>query len=340
MPVLIVSSGGTRPGGVTSHTVDLQWRLEKVGLRCRILSPMGFCRTYVTAGGRIAGETFHFQASAPRSTRALALYLLLGYARLRGGRVILTLHHGNLASVYSQSRWNSFALRRLLGVVHVFVALTEEIEQYVRIQDPGLHVARSGSLVREPDIDSSFADAPPSASRVHWTDPRGEVVWVVSSGYEQELYDYEGLVAALALQSSAEFGLTLFTYGPVNQAYRSLVLQCAEIHRVPLRWLHGLNRQDFIHLLPTFSIYVRNTRSDSFGLAVAEALAAGLPVVATNVCPRPDGVLLIQHGDRDALAQMIALGLSGQAPSQEYRQSVKELADLNFAAVLGTYRAR
>ena len=43
--------------------------------------------------------------------------------------------------------------------------------------------------------------------------------------------------------------------------------------------------------LPFVDLFLRCTRSDSFGISVAEAIYAGTPVVASDVCERPDGAI-------------------------------------------------
>ncbi|HRU61231.1 MAG TPA: glycosyltransferase, partial [Bacteroidia bacterium] len=63
--------------------------------------------------------------------------------------------------------------------------------------------------------------------------------------------------------------------------------------------------EEEIHLpsiLPWVTVYVRPTRSDGDALAVREALAAGVPVIASDVAPRPTGVTIFPSGKVDALA--------------------------------------
>src|SRR5262249_9905818 len=74
------------------------------------------------------------------------------------------------------------------------------------------------------------------------------------------------------------------------------------------------SRADVPRLLQAFALYVRPSRSEGFGLAALEAMAAALPVVATRAGGLPEvveeGVTgdLVDPGDGEALAQGI-LGL-------------------------------
>ena len=75
---------------------------------------------------------------------------------------------------------------------------------------------------------------------------------------------------------------------------------------VPVRWL-GF-RADVARLLPAFDVFATASRLEAFPMAVLEAMASGLPVVATRVGGLveavEDGVtgLLVSRGDPPALA--------------------------------------
>jgi len=96
---------------------------------------------------------------------------------------------------------------------------------------------------------------------------------------------------------------------PGNQAQLTAQAEAAGIaHRLGFTGL----REDVPALLPALDVLVHLPRDESFGLALAEAMAAGLPTVATNIggCREvvQDGVtgLLVPPGD--ALALTEALG--------------------------------
>jgi glycosyltransferase involved in cell wall biosynthesis len=54
-------------------------------------------------------------------------------------------------------------------------------------------------------------------------------------------------------------------------------------------------------LIAQSDLFIRPTRSDSYGISVMEALAFGTPVIASDVCPRPKGTILFKNGDFDDL---------------------------------------
>jgi glycosyltransferase involved in cell wall biosynthesis len=59
-------------------------------------------------------------------------------------------------------------------------------------------------------------------------------------------------------------------------------------------------------LIGESDLFIRPTRSDSYGISIAEALWQGVPVVASDVCIRPIGTILFKSGDaRDLYFKML-----------------------------------
>jgi len=83
-------------------------------------------------------------------------------------------------------------------------------------------------------------------------------------------------------------------------------------------------RRDVEQILHTLSLFVQPSLSEGFGIAIAEAMAAGLPVVASAVGGIPEVVLhgqtgwLVPPGDPWALAQAIAEGTAHPQQSYEF----------------------
>ena len=59
---------------------------------------------------------------------------------------------------------------------------------------------------------------------------------------------------------------------------------------------HYTKSVDFRALLSRTDVYLRPTSTDGNSVAVLEALASGVPVLASDAVPRPDGVTLYRYG--------------------------------------------
>jgi glycosyltransferase involved in cell wall biosynthesis len=98
-------------------------------------------------------------------------------------------------------------------------------------------------------------------------------------------------------------------------------------------------RSDVPALLSAFDAYVLTSRSEGFSLAVVEAMAAGLPVVATR-CGGPEQIiddgrtgLLVENGSPEAVADALE-ALRADAPRREAlasaaRSAVRERFDID-----------
>jgi len=67
-----------------------------------------------------------------------------------------------------------------------------------------------------------------------------------------------------------------------------------------------------VSLVPLYSkcdLFVRPTCTDSFGISVAEALDAGVPAVASDVCERADGCIIFKNRNIDDFVEKINIAL-------------------------------
>jgi glycosyltransferase involved in cell wall biosynthesis len=64
-----------------------------------------------------------------------------------------------------------------------------------------------------------------------------------------------------------------------------------------------IDKNEFWPIIKRSDLFVRPTRSDSFGISIQEALSVGTPAIASNVCLRPEGTVLFSSGDIDSLVE-------------------------------------
>jgi glycosyltransferase involved in cell wall biosynthesis len=102
-----------------------------------------------------------------------------------------------------------------------------------------------------------------------------------------------------------------------------------------IRWAG--HRRDVPFLLPAFDLFIQPSLHEGLPNTVLEAMAAGLPVVATDVGGTPevvvDGVtgLLVPPRDSSALAEAVAMLLSDQNLRHDMGQAGRERVANHFA---------
>jgi glycosyltransferase involved in cell wall biosynthesis len=131
---------------------------------------------------------------------------------------------------------------------------------------------------------------------------------IVAVGRLQAPKDPLSLVRALAKLRGRHFHALIVGDGPDRPAVE------AELRRLELTEAVDLTgeREDVAEILAASAVFVLSSRSEAFPMSVLEAMAAGLPVVATRVGGLPELVvegetgLLVPAGDPEELAAAIA----------------------------------
>lgn len=250
----------------------------------------------------------------------------LSLMSLRGKRVIFTVHSlRNMPSGFTMRRPE---FRHMLSKGH-FIAVNEDIAE--RLGNMG---ARNLEVIG------------PYISPVDWGEPHEEVrafasfhrpVIAVSAfsfkAWERwDLYGLFSALDALALLRGEmpEAGMVIYLsqigeeglFGFFNERIRELGLERDVLLRLDAE-------EPFHTCLSVAHVFVRPTFSDSFGISIAEALEFGVPVVASDAVPRPDGVVLFRAGDPADMALAIKRALSLKP---------KKMSLDSFPAILDFYK--
>jgi len=236
------------------------------------------------------------------------------------GRDVFDLHGRN---------WKYNLLRRAArSFVSNYIAVSRDLEswlrQTVRVPPRKLHQIYNGvdSVKFHPRTGARPAVLPPG-----FTDADSTVFGSV--GRMVEVKDYPTLTRAFiqVLQQSperaAQARLVIVGGGPARAACMELLERAGLAH---LAWLPG-ERHDIAELMQAFDVFVLPSKNEGISNTILEALASGLPVIATavggNVELVEDGVTgrLVPAGDAENMAQAL-LGYLGdpEAPARIARQ--------------------
>ena len=119
-----------------------------------------------------------------------------------------------------------------------------------------------------------------------------------------------------------------------DQAYYNLLQQkiAASPYVSEISFEANLPREELLRAYADAKLFVLHSREESQGIVFAEAMATGLPVVATRVGGIPyvvaDGKsgLLCPYGDVEAMTDMVERLMTDNARWQQYSDSAREIA--------------
>ncbi|RJQ25497.1 glycosyltransferase family 1 protein [Candidatus Parcubacteria bacterium] len=137
---------------------------------------------------------------------------------------------------------------------------------------------------------------------------------VVASGYPTSIYRHDWVLEQFEHgEFNEEICLILCLYGADNEGllaeYQQRVSKLANVFLYEY-----LSPKQFQTVLANADIYVRPTETDSFGVAIAEALHVGLAVLASDACERPDGTYVFNRFDQRKFAQLLHGAIEGTLP--------------------------
>lgn len=318
-------------GGVSLHIVRFLQLLESEGVRANALAYTGIVR-----GGRIRkllaaarmlvriygqvptlrGEVLHIHYGG------LAYFLALApLVALSSRRKVVTFHSVRvLQDLAARPAWVRRWALRLLDRFALFVAVRAEIGEALRT----LGLAGPAILVMP-------AFLPPAPSEQDLGRLPGEVAqellraqearrlqvccgaYYLGPGYgHDDIYGVEELVrelVALTRRTGRELDLWILVSNVSStdiQKQAEAMVRTASAADSPLR-LHLHFGLPLVPVLSRCDAFVRPSREDGDSVAIREALALGLPVLASDVVARPDGVATyrLEGGLHEALMDLL-----------------------------------
>jgi len=259
---------------------ESMWQLSRRNYAKNVASLAGFIRAHDI-------EIVHAHAARDYHLAALAVKLA------SRGRLVLTRH-----TLFPMKRINKLVLSGASRVIAVSQAVAESIRQSGVIESAKVTVIHNGI-----DVDR-FARSSTSDSRI----------LVGTVGHLAPIKGHDVFIRAAALVSAHRPNVHFVVIGedksPQMDHRRSLEKLITELGLNGVVDMPGW-RDDIDAALASLTLFVSAARSEPFGLAIVEAMAAGLPIIAT----RSEGALeiledgatgkLVPADDPEVVAQAI-----------------------------------
>jgi glycosyltransferase involved in cell wall biosynthesis len=340
MRILLIGPYSPPRGGVQAHVTALRQYLLARGISCEVidLSPGRKTEGSGVYGPRRARDLArllltlrydisHLHVGGNLTRRDAALALLC--ASLPRRRSVLTFHSGGYPSsaegrAATPTSLRGLAMKRLDRVVAVNKEIAAWFHQ-VGVPDQRIRLIQPYALpAAPPNIDH------PEPLRFFLA--RHRPVLVSVGGLEPE-YDVPLQIDALGQVRNKfpQAGLVLVGAGSLEPELRRYVAQKTYGEHVFL--CGDVERSLAMRIIADSDVMLRTTLYDGDSIAVREAMHFGVPVVATDRAPRPEGVRVVPAQDLAQLTEATAECLSNgsrRAPSDKLREE-------NFDAILALY---
>lgn len=240
--------------------------------------PVAWLNLFVALFNFRSNFVFFFNYSRLRSLLVFAIL-----PKFKGVKWELMLHHGELST-----RLPFWFVARILRRFDRVYAIGQN--QYSIYASYGLTSVQRASSYVPPVIeyDSVSLSVKEAVDVVKNSGKR----LVLASGFPRELYRHD--VAVRLCEGRDDRMLMLFLYG---DGELKAFFQGLNKPNILVFW--DTPENDFNYALSCASLYVRPTLKDSFGIACADAVSFGVPVVASDVCTRANGVVTCDVGSGD-----------------------------------------
>ena len=272
-------------------------------------------------------------------TRNLPTFEMAALAAL--ARVPYRIHgeHGrDLHDAYGTNR-KFLIFRKVLDIaVHHYVAVSQDLEQWLKSM---VMIAPKKVSQIYNGVDTQVFQAPTQKGRDVF--PKGfassEQVVIGTVGRLQQVKDHATLIRGLASlikrdpAMADKFRLMIVGDGPLKMELEQLI---RESHLTDMVWMPGA-RTDIPRLLQGMDIFVLPSEAEGISNTILEAMASGLPVIATRVGGNAELVvegetgLLVPAKDPRALGLALMTYLQDRRMMQSHGEAGRKRVETEFS---------
>ncbi len=216
-------------------------------------------------------------------------------------------------------------VRRLYSpFVHRYVALSQDLEQYL-VQRCGIAAQRITQIYNGVDADR-FHPTTGTAQALPGCPFGGPAHWLIGTvgrmqGVKAQTLLAKAFVRALQMQPAlaAAWRLVMVGDGPLKAQVESILQAAGVAH---LAWLPG-ERHDVAEVMRGLNCFVLPSLAEGISNTILEAMASGLPVVATRVGGNAE---LVGHGRTGVVVPADDVDAMAQALLQRFEDAAGTLA--------------
>ena len=234
-------------------------------------------------------------------------------ATLAGVPIRVHAEHGRDTSDPDGTNWKHNLLRRLLiPFVDCFIPVSKDLQNWLRTR---IHVPDAKNLLINNGVDirqfSLSKGYDTLRSESHF--PADSFI-IGTVGRIQDVKNHAGLIDAFILLSEmlpaekSRLRLAIIGHGPL---FSTIEKKIKDAGIGDVVWLPG-SRDDVAKVIPSFSVFAMTSIAEGTPVVILEAMASGLPIIATKVGGIPEVVIegltgtLVQAEDATAFAKALS----------------------------------
>jgi glycogen(starch) synthase len=310
MKLLLVGPYPPPHGGVSVHIAELKRRAAHQGIPCRVLNtdraaePSPHYIPVRRAGGflfqlvqhALRGWTIHIHTNG-HNLKSWLVAFAGGLAGRLGPGSLLTLHSGKLPEYLQASRRRQWLARLTCRHFRQITCVSPQLRQAV--EGLGVPSSRIEVLPAFQGLTKHSGQWSLSPRFEKWFESHDPVFCLTGSNSPE--YGVELLVQAIARMADRykNAGCLLIGLGEEAKNVRHLIDQQNLTRSVLM--LGDVPHDECLHVISRSVALIRPTFADGDSISVREALALGVPVIASNVTTRPEGTILFETGNSDDL---------------------------------------
>jgi glycogen(starch) synthase len=317
MKVLLVGPYPPPHGGISVHILEVRKHLRMAGIHCRVVnvdpraleSPDYICVRggldlfFKLASYAARGWTLHVHTNG-HNRKSWLIALTAGVAGMFGRRNVLTLHSGLVPEYLAPGRLGPRVLARLSSSFYRRVIAVSRA-----VQDA---VVSLGVPANRVELLPSFIFTKPGfAERFPL---QGQSPVLGTTLFFRPEYGFSLLIDAVDRLREKHPGIACLMMGSGEQQEQARQMVAERGLQAVIFFLGNVDHEKCLSIMSQCDLFVRPALADGDANCVREALALGIPVIASRVGTRPPGTILFQTGNVEDLITKIDETWSRPAP--------------------------